>query len=97
MIIEIPNGGVVDLTAATGDDETAKIAIESNFDTTRTVFLTLSSSAPTSTNDCEATLKPNISSPFCQRTISGVAGKRAYAMIASIPINSPVKIRVSVG
>lgn len=97
MIIEIPNGGVVDVTTLLGATETNRIALESNFDTERTVYLTLSDTEPSSTDDCEATLQPNRESPFCQRSITGVTGSKVYAMITHSADNSPVKLRASVG
>lgn len=97
MIIEIPNGGIIDLTTASGASETDRIAIESNFDTKRTTYLTLSSTEPTSPDDCEAVLLPDKDSPFCQRSTTGKAGMKSYAMVISGSDNAPVKIRVSVG
>ena len=97
MIIEIPNGGVVDVTTALGASATSKISLESNFDTERTVYLTLSDAEPSSTDDCEATLQPSRESPFCQRSITGVTGSKVYAMLTHSADNSPVKLRASVG
>ena len=97
MIIEIPNGAVVDVTTALSAAETDRIALESNFDSRKPVYLTLSSTPPNSPDDCEATLQGDIKSPFCQRTITGEAGKKVYAMTSHSSDNSPVKIRGSVG
>ncbi len=97
MIIEIPNGSVVDVTTLIGASDTSRIAIESNFDTNRKVFLTLSSTAPTSTDDCEATLQPIIDAPFCQRVVNGESGKKVYAMTDHSPTNESVKLRASEG
>ena len=95
MIIEIPNGTVVDVTTLIGAAETAEIALESNFDTSLTIYLTLAATPPTSTDECEATLQPLRSSPFCQRRVTGEAGSKVYAMTAFNPSNETVKIRAS--
>lgn len=97
MIIEIPNGQVVDVTTLISAGETDRIALESNFDTTKPVYLTLASSAPTTTDDCEASLQAYKDSPFCQRIVTGEAGKKVYAMTLFTTENETVKLRASVG
>lgn len=97
MIIEIPNGEVVDVTTLLGASDTERIALESNFDTRKPVFLTLAATPPTSTDDCEATLRADACSPFCQRVITGEAGKKVYAMTSYSTEASPVKLRASKG
>ena len=97
MIIEIPNGTVVDVTTLIGAAETAEIALESNFDTRATVYLTLSATPPASTDDCEATLQPLRNAPFCQRKVTGEIGSKVYAMTAFSPSNETVKLRASEG
>lgn len=97
MIIELVNGVVVDVTTALGISDTSRIAIESNFDTEKAVYLTLSDTEPTSTDDFQATLRPEKDSPFCMRSITGSSGKKIYAMTAPSSDNTPVKLRISVG
>lgn len=97
MIIEIPNGEVVDVTALLSAGDTERIALESNFDTRKPVYLTLAATAPDSTDDCEASLQGNIESPFCQRVITGEYGKKVYAMTLYTTDNEPVRLRASKG
>lgn len=97
MIIEIPNGEIVDITTLLGASDTQRIALESNFDTRKPVYLTLSATPPTTTDDCEATLQGGIDAPFCQRVITGEVGKKVYAMTSYSTETSSVKLRGSVG
>lgn len=97
MIVEIPNGEVVDITTLLGAADTDRISIESNFDTRKPVYLTLSATPPVTTDDCEASLQGAIDAPFCQRVITGETGKKVYAMTSFSTETSPVKVRASKG
>ena len=97
MMIEIPNGEAVDVTTLLNAGDTERISLESNFDTGKPVYLTLATTAPESTDDCEASLQGCIDAPFCQRVIKGEVGKKVYAMTLYTTDNAPVRLRASKG
>lgn len=97
MNIDLTNGVALDLTTAISAVDTDDISVESNFDTDKSVYLALAVTAPLKPEDYDAVLIPINDSPLCWRSVTGKAGLKLWALVASNPDSEDVTIRVNKG
>lgn len=98
MLVEVPNGGSVNVTTAISASDTDLYAIESTFDTPTTntpVYLRLSASDSQNPDDYSTVLLPDQNSIHSFKSVQGVAGQSLFAYRPSTSRQESVFIRVT--
>ena len=98
MLVEIPNGGSVNVTTAISAADTDLYAIESTFDTPASntpVYLLFSATDSQNPDEYNSVLLPDQKSIHSFKSVQGVVGQSLFAYRPATSRQEPVFIRVT--
>lgn len=95
MLVEIPNGGSVNITTELGVADTVAYGIESNFDTNQPVYVRLASTSSEDQAEYDSVVLAEKDSPHSFKSVQGVAGQSLFAYRPSTNGQEQVFLRVT--